>query len=137
VDPTELVNEVYLKLLRHPPKNWQSRGKFFGVVGRSMKQVLVDLARQRGAEKRGGKVIEITLVTQDMGAGACWDILKLNDALDALKAQDARKASVVELRFFTGLTMQEIANVLGVAEPTIKRDWRHAKMFLYAHLQQG
>ncbi len=131
---TDLVNEAYLKLVQSPPPKWQSRGRFFGIAARCMRQILVDLARERRAEKRGGPGNDLTLHTDwFFNAEQTLDALALHEALEALEQEEPRKVRVVELRM-CGIEVVEIAEILGVAEATVKRDWRHAKMFLYERL---
>jgi len=128
---TELVHEAYMKLVDHETVDWQDRQHFFAVAARAMRQILVDHARQRTAQKRGGGAQTVPLddvsPQRELGPG---DLIALNDALDRLAERDERKAQVVECRFFGGYTTQETADVLGVSRSTVVRDWRAAQAWL-------
>ena len=133
---TGLVNEVCLRLLGWDPVRWQNRGHFFGVSAQMMRRVLVDIARRRGAGRRGGAAvvhipIEDVEVPDDRPDS---DLVALDEALEELAAQDARKAQVVELRFFGGLSMEEVAQALGVSLRTVHNDWAFARAWLYRSL---
>jgi RNA polymerase sigma-70 factor (ECF subfamily) len=128
---TALVHEVYLRLVNVRNVSWQNRAHFFALSARLMRRILVDLARSRNYQKRGGKAAHVPLeeavtVSVDMGP----DILAVDDALKGLAAVDQRKSEVVELRFFGGLTIEETATVLRVSQDTVMRDWRLAKLWL-------
>ena len=133
---TALVNEAYLKLVRGPPAAALDRAHFLGIAARAMRQVLVEAARRRQAEKRGGP--EVSFVTFDDaldGAHAtAGELLDLDEALDELARLDARQARVVEARFFGGLDVMETAELLGVSEATVMRDWRAARAWLAVRL---
>lgn len=133
---TELVHEAYMKMVDHETVDWQDRQHFFAVAARAMRQILVDHARKRTAQKRGGEAEEVPLedVTprQDVGPG---DLIALNDALDRLAEHDERMAQVVECRFFGGYTTQETADVLDVSRSTVVRDWRAAQAWLNRAMQ--
>ena len=136
LQPTALVNEVFLKLVDAAGIRWQDRAHFFGISARLMRRVLVDHARARGYQKRGGDVQRVTLDGQDIAAADNQvDLLALDRALDGLAAVDERKCKVVEMRFFAGLTVEETAAALHVSEDTIKRDWRIAKLWLLKFLE--
>ena len=131
LDPTALVHEAYLRLVDQRHATWENRAQFFGVVAQVMRRILVDYARSRDYQKRGGGVANVPLdealvVSNDTGA----DLVALDDALEALAAVDARKSQVVEMRFFGGLTVAETAEALHVSEETVARDWRLAKVWL-------
>lgn len=135
--PTELVNELFVRLFDAPP-NWQNRQHFFGTASLRMRSLLIDDARRAQAEKRGGGVPLLALeeawaVTQLNTPQA--DVLALDDALRALAGPHPRAAKVVELRFFTGLSVVETACVLAVNEKTVRRDWEFAKGWLLAYLK--
>ena len=137
---TALVNEVCLRLIGWKPQRWQNRGHFFGVSAQMMRRVLVDIARKRRAERRGGP--HAARVTLDDGlelpaGGAAPDLAAVDDALRALEAEDARKARVVELRFFGGLSVDETAEVLQVSPRTVHNDWMFARAWLYRALAGG
>lgn len=128
---TALVNEVYLRLVDCNLVNWQDRAHFFAISAKLMRRILVDIARQRGYQKRGGGVIHLSL---EEAPSICNQpdpaILELDDALSALSAVDERKSRTVELRFFGGLSVEETAEVLKVSTETVGRDWRLAKVWL-------
>jgi RNA polymerase sigma factor (TIGR02999 family) len=137
LQPTALVHEAYLKLVDQTRLEPQNRAHFFAIAANLMRQILVNHARQRGAQKRGGGN---KVVLEDDAAAVApreVDLLALDEALDALSRLDARQSRIVELRFFAGLTEEEIAKVLGVSEITVKRDWRLARAALYQHLSRG
>jgi len=128
---TALINEAFLRLVEAKGLRWQDRAHFIGISARLMRRVLVDHARARGSRKRGGAVQRVTLDEAAAVSPALnLDLLALDRALDALAAVDARKARVIELRFFGGLSVEETAEVLHVSTDTIKRDWRLAKLWL-------
>ena len=132
---TALVNEVYLRLVDCGQVNWHDRAHFFAVSAQLMRRILVDFARSRGYQKRGGNVPHISL---DDAPPVCSEpdpnLLALDDALKALAELDRRKSRVVELRFFGGLNIEETAEILGVSAVTVMRDWRLAKIWLLREL---
>jgi RNA polymerase sigma factor (TIGR02999 family) len=135
---TALVNEVYLRLIEIDQVQWQNRAHFFAMAARLMRRILVDAARSRGYQKRGGGVTMLTLeeslvVPPEPGE----DLVALDDALTALAAVDLRKSQVVEMRFFGGLSLEETAEALHVSRDTIKRDWKMAKLWLLRELRGG
>jgi RNA polymerase sigma factor (TIGR02999 family) len=128
---TALVNEAYLKLVDVRHMHWQDRAHFLAMASRLMRRVLVDIARSKQSEKRGGGAIQVTLDEALVGAHESGhDIIALDDALNALATFDERKSRVIELRFFGGLSIEETARVLGVTADTVMRDWRLAKAWL-------
>ncbi len=132
---TELVHEAYFKLLGAHDIDWQGRGHFVAIAARAMRQILVDHARRRKAEKRGGGAEHVTL--GDPAAELVLppeELLALDAALTRLDEMDSRLRSVVEYRFFGGLTEQEIASVLGVTIRTVQRDWVKARAWLYQEI---
>ena len=133
---TALVNEAFLRLTDARAVRWQDRAHFLGISARLMRRVLVDHARTRGYQKRGGGAHRVAL-TEGMAVSAepTLDLIALDRALESLAATDARQARVVELRFFGGLSVEETADVLRVSAQTIKRDWRLAKLRLLQALQ--
>ncbi len=132
---TELVHEAYLKLGHGDGTSWDSRAHFFGAASRAMRQVLVDLARQRRAAKRGGAWRAVTLSDGDAALEVQLDeILALDAALDRLDAVEERLRQIIELRFFGGASEQEVAGMLGISERTVRRDWLRARLFLVAEL---
>jgi RNA polymerase sigma factor (TIGR02999 family) len=132
---TALVNEAFLRLTDARSVRWQDRAHFLGISARLMRRVLVDHARSRGYRKRGGGAQRVTL---DEGLVASprpsVDVVALDRALEALAAVDTRKARMIELRFFGGLSVEETAEVLQVSPDTVKRDWRLAKLWLLREL---
>lgn len=132
---TELVHEAYLKLLGPLHVDWQNRAHFLAVAARAMRQILVDHARRRHAEKRGGGMEHVTLgdAEADLSLPA-EELLALDDALHRLEAVEPRLRRVVEYRFFGGLTEGEIAQVLGVTERTVQRDWVKARAWLHKEI---
>jgi RNA polymerase sigma factor (TIGR02999 family) len=133
----DLVHETYFRLVDSSRVRWQNRAHFLAVAAQSMRRVLVDAARARRAQKRGGDPIRVALddglaVDQPLG----FDLAALDDALTALAAADPRRSQVVELRFFGGLTVDETAAVLNVSPETVMRDWKVARAWLYKELRQ-
>jgi len=136
LQPTALVNEVYLRLAEIGGLEWRDRTHFLSMAARLMRRILVDMARARAAEKRGGGVTLVPVDGRDLAAPAdAPDVVALHDALEALAQVDARKARVVELRAFGGLTVDETADVLGVSAETVMRDWTFAKAWLVRELR--
>ena len=137
LQPTALVNELYLKLVDATGVNLRDRTQFFALAAQMMRRILVDAARARGASKRGGALGRITL---DEGFFARpekdREIVALDDALHALAKQDGRKARVVELRFFGGLSIDETGEVLGVSVQTVRRDWNFAQAWLIREMRE-
>lgn len=136
MQPTALVNEAYLRLIDINRIQWQSRAHFLSMAARVMRRILVDAARARRYQKRGGGALRVTLddgmlVTGDEGQ----DLVALDAALDALAVIDPRKSRVVEMKFFGGLTVEETAEILQVSGDTVRRDWRLAKMWLLRELR--
>jgi RNA polymerase sigma factor (TIGR02999 family) len=127
---TALVHEAYLRLIGSSQVGWQNRAHFFAVSAQLMRRVLVDAVRARQAQKRGGHVLLVSLGDAEPPEPAHPDLLALDEALDALAQFDPRKARVVELRYFGGLTVDETAEVLGVSVSTVERDWQMAKLWL-------
>jgi RNA polymerase sigma factor (TIGR02999 family) len=137
LQPTALVNEAYLRLVNLKEMQWQNRAHFFAMGARLMRRILVDFARSRGYQKRGGRAPQVSFSEAlDVAGEQPPDVVALNDALEALAAVDPRKSRVVELRFFGGLSVGETAEVLNVSRETIKRDWTFAKMWLLRHLRK-
>lgn len=135
LQPTALVHEVYLKLARGGAPDAESRAHFLGIAARAMRQVLVDHARKRKAAKRGKGEAFVTLGEHaDAAAPDAESMLALDDALQRLGKLDARLAQVVELRFFGGLTEEQVAATLGVTSRTVQRDWAKARAWLHAQI---
>jgi RNA polymerase sigma factor (TIGR02999 family) len=132
---TAVVNEAFLRLVDARRLPWQDRAHFLGIAARLMRRVLVDYARTRAAQKRGGEAVRVTLgETLRVAPPPDLDVLALDRALDRLSAIDARKCQVIEMRFFGGLSVEETAEVLQVSVDTVKRDWRLAKLWLLREL---
>ena len=133
---TALVNEAYLRLVDSSRVRWQNRAHFFAVSARLMRHILVDVARARGKLKRGGDVIQVSWdEALAVSSAPTADIAALDDALKTLAAFDERKSSIVELRFFGGLSVEETAEVLKVSPRTVMRDWDLAKSWLLRELE--
>lgn len=130
--PTALVNEAWLKLSAYPDFQWESPLHFRRIAARAMRQVLVEAARNRGADKRGGPDRELVTLEPDMAATAMTAdaILSLNEALETLATVSPRQVRLIELRYFAGLEVAEAAEVLGVSEATAQREWRAGKAWL-------
>ena len=134
---TALVNEAYLRLLDCSRVNWQNRAHFLAVSAQLMRRILIDYARSRGYQKRGGAMERISLKESHMvSEGRETDLLELDRALQALAVVDVRKGQVVELRFFGGLTAEETAEVLGVSPDTVLRDWKLARTWLAREMKK-
>ena len=137
LQPTALVHEAYLRLVDQNQVRWQNRAHFFGVAAQMMRRILVDHARGHNAEKRGGEIPKLSLDENvDVTDERATDLIALDDALTALAALDEQKSRIVELRFFGGLSVEETAEVLGVSAPTVKRQWRMAKAWLYGQVSK-
>jgi RNA polymerase sigma-70 factor (ECF subfamily) len=134
---TALANEAYLRLVDSSRVQWQSRAHFFAIAAQLMRRVLVDYARSRGYQKRGGDLQRVTLVNGlDSASRFHADLVLIDEVLERLAKLDPRKARVVELRFFAGLSLEETAEALKVSTDTIGRDWRAAKAWLRRELRQ-
>jgi RNA polymerase sigma factor (TIGR02999 family) len=132
---TALVNEAYLRLIEVNQVRSQNRGQFFALAAQVMRRILVDFARARGSDKRGGNAPKVSLdEALVVSTHQSQDLVALDGALEALARVDPRKSRVVELRFFGGLTSEETADVLRVSLDTVKRDWRFAKLWLLREL---
>jgi RNA polymerase sigma-70 factor (ECF subfamily) len=135
---TALVNEAYLRLIDWKNARWQNRAHFFGLAAQLMRRVLVDFARAQGREKRGGEALRVSLSeAADIPKEQSADLVALDDALNALAELDMRHSRVVELRFFGGLSLEEMADVLKVSVSTVRRDWSLAQAWLYRELSKG
>lgn len=131
---TDLVGEAYLRLADGTKPEWNDRVHFFAIAARTMRQILVDHARKRQAEKRGSGDRPITLDEGVVGTDRPEELLALDEALDALKRQDERKARAIELHYFGGMTQEEIAGVLDVHVNTVARDLKLAEAWIHRHL---
>jgi len=136
LQPTALVHEAYVRLIDQRRVQWRNRAHFFGVAANMMRRILVDDARKRRAEKRGGAAERITLTGDDIAAPEQHDIdvLALHEALERLASFDPQQARIVELRYFGGLTIEETAEVIGMSPATIVREWTIAKAWLRADM---
>ena len=132
---TALVNEVYLRLAEMDGMQWRDRAHFLAMVATLMRRVLVDYARQRGREKRGGGIMVTSLDENVMAPESAVDVVALDEALERLAAVDPQQSRVVELRFFAGLSVDETAEALSISPATVKRDWATAKLWLYNELK--
>ncbi len=135
---TELVHEVYLKLIDQTQIDWQDRAHFYAIATKAMRQILVDYARKKTAKKRGCKQKRITFKEEEIDLEQhAEDLIVLNDLIDKMADFDERKSRVVEMRFFTGMTIREIAEILGVSTRTIDRDWLKARTWLHKELKNA
>jgi RNA polymerase sigma factor (TIGR02999 family) len=135
---TALVHETYLRLVDQRAAQWQNRAQFFGVAAQLMRRVLIDHARARQAAKRGGAAIRVTLEDATLPADQeDSDLLALDEALGRLAALDPQQGRIVELRYFTGLGIDETAELLGISPATVKRDWCMARAWLRRELAAG
>ena len=138
LEPTALVNEVYLRLVDMKRVQWNNRAHFFALSARLMRRILVDLARARGYQKRGGGVQTVCLDEAQAAMPVRPDeLVALDEALERLAAMDERRSRVVELRFFGGLSVEETAEVLQVSRHTVMRDWTLARTWLFQELRRG
>lgn len=135
LQPTALVNEAWLRLAASE-QDFESRAHFFGSAARAMRRILIDHARAAQAAKRGGRE-EVVTLTDVEDARRELAVLEVDGALSALEAHDERLADVVQLRFFGGLTIEEIAAVRGLSPATVKRDWTYARAWLFAHMDEA
>jgi RNA polymerase sigma-70 factor (ECF subfamily) len=132
LQPTALVHEAYLRLIDQRRVDWRNRAQFLGVAAGIMRRILVDHARGRAALKRGGsaKAVSVSLIEAPSGRPEV-ELIALEQALERLTALDPRKAQVVELKFFGGLTAEEVAEVMGISDATVEREWAFARAWLY------
>ena len=138
LQPTALVHEVYLRLAGQTRTDWKNRAQFFGVAAQMMRRILVDHARAGKMAKRSGALVRVTLDERvGMQPSANIDVLALDEVLTRLAAFDARKCAVAELKFFAGLSIDEVAQVLDVSAATVEREWKAARAWLYAELTNG
>jgi RNA polymerase sigma factor (TIGR02999 family) len=132
---TALVNEVYVRLAGIDALQWRDRAHFFAMTATLMRRVLVDYARQRGREKRGGGVSVTSIDDNVVAPQPAVDVIALDAALERLATVDPQQSRIVELRFFAGLSIEETAEALAISPATVKRDWATAKLWLYRELQ--
>ncbi len=138
LQPTALVHEAWLRLMRQQGADWQNRAQFFAIAAQMMRRILVDHARRRQAAKRGdgARAVDVHELADSLASPLPDDrLLALNDALDRLVVLDARQARVVELRFFAGLSVEETADLLDLSSTTVKREWATARAWLFREIQ--
>jgi RNA polymerase sigma factor (TIGR02999 family) len=135
LQPTALVHEAYLRLVRDQDPGWEGRRHFFGAAAQAMREILIEQARRKGSLKRGGKAERV-----ELAEGMAWieppseDLFALDEAIEQLHAEDAHLAEIVRLRYYTGLSLEETASVVGVSVSTLQRDWRCARAWLARRL---
>ncbi len=137
LQPTALVHEAYLRLVEQQSVNWKNRAQFFGIAAEMMRRILINHALNKKADKRGGGAVKVSLSAVDVAAkeeGA--NLLALDEALKKLATFDERRSRIVELKFFGGLSIEEIAEVLGVSDATVVREWSLARSWLYREIGQ-
>ena len=132
-----LVNEAYMRLVDQKSVQWQNRAHFFGVAAQLMRRILVDHARSRSRVKRGGGVQMVSLADQAVVSKEAADVIALDDALTNLAEMDPRKSQIVEMKFFGGLTTEEVAEVLKITTRTVEREWRKARAWLNRAITKG
>ncbi len=137
LNATALVHEAYLRLVDQNRVNWQNRAHFFAIAAQSMRRILINYAHERKAQKRGGDQVIVTFVEESVPRETrAEELIALDEALTRLSGMSERQGKVVEYWFFGGLTHEEIAEVLGVSLPTVRRDWRFARAWLIRELKQ-
>jgi RNA polymerase sigma factor (TIGR02999 family) len=135
LQPTALVNEAYLRLLGQSHVEWRNRSHFFGIAAQAMRRLLVDHARRYSAERRdGGVPVTIDEALQAASVGGAYDVLGVHEALETLHALDPRQARIVELKFFVGLSNEEVAALMEISVSTVGREWSLARAWLQHHL---
>ena len=138
LQPTALVHEAYLRLVKNQDPGWQGRRHFFGAAAQAMREILIEQARRKASQKHGGRRQRV-----ELAEGLAWieppadDVLALDEAIGRLEAEDARLAEVVRLRYYAGLSVEEAAGVLGVSVSTLTRDWRYARAWLAGFLGEA
>jgi RNA polymerase sigma factor (TIGR02999 family) len=135
LQPTALVHEVYLRLVGAEPVDWRNRAHFFGAASRLMREILIDYARARNRKKRGGEFrtqieVDSAAAIGSRASSSPLDVVAVDEALTQLEKLDERQAKIVEMKFFGGMTVEEIAEVLDISPATVKREWTSAKLFL-------
>lgn len=137
LQPTALVHEAWLRLIDQTRVNWRNRAQFFGVAAQLMRRILVDHAKTKHREKRGGDAVKLSLDDAiNLSSERAAELLALDDGLDELTRVDERKSRVVELRYFGGFSVEETAQILGVSPETVMRDWKLAKAWLYQQIRR-
>jgi RNA polymerase sigma factor (TIGR02999 family) len=136
LQPTALVHEAWLRMVGEGARTWKNRAHFFGAASEAMRRILIDNARRKSRLKRGGDQQRIDLEDVDLAAASPDDkILMIDEALERLKAEDEEKGRIVVMKFFGGLTNQEVAQNLGVTERTVERQWAYAKAWMFRQIQ--
>lgn len=134
---TALVHEAFVRLTGNAPPHWEDRAHFFGIAAHVMRQILVEYARRRNSGKRGGAIVKLGIDSvQEPMPTLDLDVVALDDALKDLEKIDPQQSRVVELRFFSGLSIEDTAEVMGISESTVKRDWNTARAWLYRELDR-
>jgi RNA polymerase sigma factor (TIGR02999 family) len=137
LQPTALVHEAWLRMVKDGERNWQNRAHFFGAAAEAMRRILIENARRKSRLKRGGDQARIDIEQLELAATTPDDkVLLIDDALERLQAEDPEKARIVVLKFFGGLTNQEVAENLGVTERTVERQWAFAKAWLFRSIHE-
>lgn len=136
LQPTALVNELFLEILRCQTVQWSDRKHFLAVAAQAMRHFLIDYARAHKAERRGGDAIKLRLTDLDLPVDGAFDSLVIGELLDRLAEEEPRMARVVDMHCFAGLNYAEIAEILAIDERTAKRDWQVARAWLYGHLRK-
>jgi RNA polymerase sigma factor (TIGR02999 family) len=136
LQPTALVHEAWLRLTGHQDVKWSGRAHFFGAAAEAMRRILIDNARRKRAARHGGGAPRLDIPDLEIAAaeGKEDELLAVNDALDKLAAQDRQKAELVKLRYFVGLTLEEVAEVLGISSATAKRHWAYSRAWLFREI---
>lgn len=136
LQPTALVNEAYMRLVGQRQAEWQNRGQFYGIAAQLMRRILIDHAREHLAAKRGGGARQVTLSGVEVAADSddAIEVLALHEALERLAVLDERQAKVVEMRYFAGLGVEEVAEALDISPATVKREWATARAWLKREL---
>jgi RNA polymerase sigma-70 factor, ECF subfamily len=136
LQPTALVNEAYLKLVDQRAAKWQNRAQFYGIAAQLMRRILVDHARMKKAEKRGGSEQQRLSITSGVVTTKLdFDVLALHEALEELAVIDPQQGRIVELKFFGGLSIDEVSEVMGIGHATVERDWKMARAWLRRKLE--
>ena len=138
LQPTALVHEAWLRILHDGGRVWENRGHFFGAAAEAMRRILIEGARRKSRLKRGSGQMRLNIEDIDLAAATPDDkVLMIDEALEKLEAEDPEKARVVTLKFFGGLTNQEVAESLGVTERTVERQWAYAKAWLFRSIRKS
>ena len=136
LEPTALVHEAYLRLIEQERTNWKNRAQFFGIAAEMMRRILINHAIAKQAAKRGGDAIKVSLsAAEGQSAEDDANLLALDEALKRLAALDERKSRIVELKFFSGLSIEEIAEVMSISHATVEREWAMARAWIYREIR--